>query len=270
MNKEKQHIQQLIDRYMAAETTQAEEALLADYFCTHHDVPAEWRTFSILFRGLRQGKAQEAPRRKPTLLRWSAAAVVVVAMGAGLLFLPSDHSDVAPTQPVAVAVHQARQTVAPQSVAPQPERQGLPFASVEFENRIDSLMAALQERKDTALCDTTFYSNDREGHVWWDGINGRCPTHATVVRTSYSKKDHAALRQQLLDACQGNAHPITTDDEECQFLLLSWRDMALRLHGLLVYYYPDGQLVVVRADGLNAYQICISHYSADWFKAKRK
>lgn len=122
MNKEKQHIQQLIDRYMAAETTQAEESLLADYFCTHHDVPAEWRTFSILFRGLRQGKVQEAPRRKPTLLRWSAAAVVVVAMGAGLLFLPSDHSDVAPSQPVAVAVQPTRQLVAPQSVAPQPER----------------------------------------------------------------------------------------------------------------------------------------------------
>ena len=126
MNKEKQHIQQLIDRYMAAETTQAEESLLADYFCTHHDVPAEWRTFSILFRGLRQGKAQEAPRRKPTLLRWSAAAVVVVAMGAGLLFLPSDRGDVAPTQPVAVAVQPARQLVAPQSVAPQPERQAQP------------------------------------------------------------------------------------------------------------------------------------------------
>lgn len=138
MNKEKQHIQQLIDRYMAAETTQAEEALLADYFCTHHDVPAEWRTFSILFRGLRQGKAQEAPRRKPTLLRWSAAAVVVVAMGAGLLFLPSDHSDVAPTQPVAVAVHQARQTVAPQSVAPQPERQAQP---VRHEAETDAQMA---------------------------------------------------------------------------------------------------------------------------------
>lgn len=126
MNKEKQHIQQLIDRYMAAETTQAEESLLADYFCTHHDVPAEWRTFSILFRGLRQGKAQEAPRRKPTLLRWSAAAVVVVAMGAGLLFLPSDRGDVAPTKPVAVAVQPARQLVAPQSVAPQPERQAQP------------------------------------------------------------------------------------------------------------------------------------------------
>lgn len=138
MNKEKQHIQQLIDRYMAAETTQAEEALLADYFCTHHDVPAEWRTFSILFRGLRQGKAQEAPRRKPTLLRWSAAAVVVVAMGAGLLFLPSDHSDVAPTKPVAVAVQPARQLVAPQSVAPQPERQAQP---VRYEAETGAQMA---------------------------------------------------------------------------------------------------------------------------------
>lgn len=120
MNMEKQYIQQLLDRYMAAETTQEEEALLADYFCTHHDVPAEWRTFSILFRGLRQGKAQEAPRRKPTLLRWSAVAVVVVAMGAGLLFLPSDHSGVAPTKPVAVAVHPAQPTVAPQ---PEPQAQ---------------------------------------------------------------------------------------------------------------------------------------------------
>lgn len=121
MNMEKQYIQQLLDRYMAAETTQEEEALLADYFCTHHDVPAEWRTFSILFRGFRQGKAQEAPRRKPTLLRWSAAAaVVVVAMGAGLLFLPSDHSGVAPTKPVAVAVQPAQPTVAPQ---PEPQAQ---------------------------------------------------------------------------------------------------------------------------------------------------
>lgn len=121
MNMEKQYIQQLLDRYMAAETTQEEEALLADYFCTHLDVPAEWRTFSILVRGLRQGKAQEAPRRKPTLLRWSAAAAVVaVAMVAGLLFLPSDHSGVAPTKPVAVAVHPAQPTVAPQ---PEPQAQ---------------------------------------------------------------------------------------------------------------------------------------------------
>ena len=151
----------------------------------------------------------------------------------------------------------------------QPTRQGLPFASGEFEKQIDSLLTAIQKRKGTEVIDTTFYSSDREGHVWWDGINGSCPTHATVLRTHYSKKDHAALRQQLLDACKDNAQPITTDDKDCKFLLLSWRDMLLCLHGLIVYYYPDGQLVVVRADGLNAYQICIPQYSHDWFKSKK-
>ena len=151
----------------------------------------------------------------------------------------------------------------------QPTRQGLPFAYGEFEKQIDSLLTAIQKRKGTEVIDTTFYSSDREGHVWWDGINGSCPTHATVLRTHYSKKDHAALRQQLLDACKDNAQPITTDDKDCKFLILSWRDMLLCLHGLIVYYYPDGQLVVVRADGLNAYQICIPQYSHNWFKSKK-
>lgn len=151
----------------------------------------------------------------------------------------------------------------------QPTRQGIRFASEKFEKQIDSLMTAIQKRKGTEVIDTTFYSNDKEGHVWWDGINGSCPTHATVLRTHYSKKDHAALRQQLLETYKDNEQPITTDDKDCKFLLLTWRDMLLRLHGLIVYYYPEGQLVVVRANGLNPYQICIPHYSHDWFKSKK-
>ena len=53
---EKEYIQKLLDSYMAAETTREEEDLLADYFCTHRDIPAEWQNFSILFRGLRQDR----------------------------------------------------------------------------------------------------------------------------------------------------------------------------------------------------------------------
>lgn len=44
----------------------------------------------------------------------------------------------------------------------QPTRQGLPFASREFEKQIDSLLTAIQKRKGTEVIDTTFYSGSVE------------------------------------------------------------------------------------------------------------
>lgn len=51
---EKEYIEKLLESYMAAETTEEEEQLLSDYFRTNHDFPAEWRNYSVLFRGISQ------------------------------------------------------------------------------------------------------------------------------------------------------------------------------------------------------------------------
>ena len=110
MNIEKEYIQKLLDSYLAAETTREEEDLLADYFCTHREVPAEWRSFSVLFRGLQQGKPKARALHKSYVLKWSAAAVVAVFIGTGLFFLSRNDRDVEPSKSVAVAVSPARQT----------------------------------------------------------------------------------------------------------------------------------------------------------------
>ena len=110
MNTEKGYIQKLLDSYLAAETTREEEDLLADYFCTHREVPAEWRNFSILFRGIRQGKPKSVSLHKSYVLKWSAAAAVIaIIFGIGLFFMHKEES-VEPNKSVAVAVSPAQQS----------------------------------------------------------------------------------------------------------------------------------------------------------------
>ena len=77
---ERKYIQKLLDNYMAAETTKEEEQLLADYFSTHRDIPAEWRDFSILFRGIRQYEQKPYVSYRRTIMKWSAAAAAITLL----------------------------------------------------------------------------------------------------------------------------------------------------------------------------------------------
>lgn len=147
-------------------------------------------------------------------------------------------------------------------------RPGLPVPTAAFEEHIDSLMAELLQGEEVQQKDTFFVSNDQEGHSWWDGLNDRCPTRATIVLTRCPAEFHSALRERLLKYCEGNTKTFEWNDEESQYLTLSWRDKSWRLHGLVVYYYPDGWLGVVRADGEEPRQICIPHFSLEWFGKK--
>ena len=91
---EKEYIQKLLDRYMAAETTKEEEQLLSDYFSTHRDIPSEWRNFSVMFRSIRQYRQKPDASHKRTTLKWSAAAAVIAFIfGTGLLFMRREETD---------------------------------------------------------------------------------------------------------------------------------------------------------------------------------
>ena len=75
-------INDLLDRFMAGETSEQEERLLTDYFCTRTDIPEEWAAYAVMFRGFRQSAAHKVPIRHYQHRWWmSAAAAILVLLG---------------------------------------------------------------------------------------------------------------------------------------------------------------------------------------------
>jgi len=75
-------INDLLDRFMAGETSEQEERLLTDYFCEQTDVPEAWSAYAVMFRGFRQSAAHEVPIRHYHHRWWlSAAAAILVLLG---------------------------------------------------------------------------------------------------------------------------------------------------------------------------------------------
>jgi hypothetical protein len=102
MTMEKEYIQKLLDKYMSAETTKEEERLLSEYFSSHRDIPAEWRDYSILFRGIKQYEPMKIASHRSVVLKWSAAAAIItILFGTGLLLIHHDKTSINPSDSVA-------------------------------------------------------------------------------------------------------------------------------------------------------------------------
>lgn len=86
---DKETIARLLEKFMAGDTTLAEERLLADYFAGG-DVPAEWEAYKVMFgyfaAGMPVGEHMKKPKR--TTLRVLCAAAAACAAVALLLLLP--------------------------------------------------------------------------------------------------------------------------------------------------------------------------------------
>jgi hypothetical protein len=128
----------------------------------------------------------------------------------------------------------------------------------------------LQSQASAEIIDTLFLSNDHEGHIWWTGIDSRCPTRASLVRAPSSEKDFASLHQRIRKSIDNivNYQAWTDDDtDEERRIILLWTDGYGQLHAYIIYYIiATRQLIIERADGEEPGSICIPHYKQKWFE----
>ena len=90
----KENIGKLLERFVQGLTTESEEQLLSDYFCTAEAIPEEWMVFKELFDSFstdvydfsedeKDAMLARVPRKKAksaTLWIWAVAACVVAVM----------------------------------------------------------------------------------------------------------------------------------------------------------------------------------------------
>lgn len=118
-----QQIQQLLERYLTAETTEQEESLLKDYFLSHEDIPAEWQAYRVMFVGMGRTPAKEPVRLLPKIM-WAAGVAACIAAILAVILQPPRVSEagvktVASTKAVAPCPDSLKPEVIP-AVAPSP------------------------------------------------------------------------------------------------------------------------------------------------------
>ena len=129
----KEHIAQLLDRYMDGTSTLDEEDILGQYF-KGDNIPEEWACYKEMFQEIEAMKPEaeaelpvvtaESTRGRRRWMIWSVAAAAVVA---GVIYLatPGNKADLQPSAPLTA---QADTTAVEQSVEPviqsQPETVG--------------------------------------------------------------------------------------------------------------------------------------------------
>ena len=120
---DKQQIAQLLSKFMAGETSLAEEQLLAQYFRTH-DVGEEWAEYKQMFALFDSGEVDIEVKAKPKLvaLRWAVAAVAASVLLLLALRLSQHPAEETPAVTYTATSSQSKpQPVTPPIVKEKPE-----------------------------------------------------------------------------------------------------------------------------------------------------
>lgn len=132
--------------------------------------------------------------------------------------------------------------------------------SPELNQELTTLMDTMRYRRDAQAVDTLFVSNDHEGHEWWLGLNGPCPTKAQIVRTRCSREEYLSLSARL----QALSNVESSNDEHFSpnRTILRWMDGKGCYHAFYLYYFIHQKLLLLeRVDGLDPHSICVPNSS---------
>ena len=159
-------INDLLDRFMAGETSEQEERLLTDYFCTRTDIPEAWAAYAVMFRGFRQPAAHEVPIRNYQHRWWMAAAAAILVLLGFWWYLPERESQpetVAKTETpvqkptVQPAVEETTQQVAVVAEAPKPARK---VRAVKPHDAVEAEPAEVSVSEGEAVAEAVIEIND--------------------------------------------------------------------------------------------------------------
>ena len=99
---DKEHIQQLLERYMASETTIEEERELKEFFSSHDDFPKAWVAYAVMFQGMSHRGSSSIVERKSSLLKWTIGVAASLLI-ASLVLWKLHETDNVPTQETKIA-----------------------------------------------------------------------------------------------------------------------------------------------------------------------
>ena len=150
----KKEIAALLERFMAGESTLAEEKLLADYFRTH-EVADEWREYKEMFALFDNGKLDVEPassgrrtdssfitRQSSIIIRLVAVMGIAAAVILAFLLWPKENSPL-PTSPKGEEYDYLRERAEAEATTQQP----VEVATVQPQQEASSKVLTEQKRK---------------------------------------------------------------------------------------------------------------------------
>ena len=103
---EKEHIQQLLERYMTSETTIEEERELKEFFSSHDDFPKAWAAYAVMFQGMSRRGSMTKTKRLSSAMRWAVGVAASLLIASLAVWMLHDTDNVATQTPEIAKVEQ--------------------------------------------------------------------------------------------------------------------------------------------------------------------